>query len=187
MMNIKNTQLLTQIDWDNEIANEPILSDDEQGERLMDATMVWVIAEQTFSERNTMSEDYEKANVLRALQYFYGKFIYHHARYYDRDADVKQSLKDTIKLKGFFATMMKGKLPKSNMTFDTLKELEQIFIDIEQKRRTEEKKKDGGYPEAAEYFTEFGLELISNDCVSNHGDRDSVCFMYDDVRYMEYL
>lgn len=188
-MEFKNTNHLNQIDWDTEIANEPEMPMKEQINRYVNAMMVAAGVAVMFEKLLIQDggDTTKKSNTLRILQYFFAKGTYHDSRYHKRDADLRESTIGMRRVYPFYDDLMKLNLPKSNLTLEDLQLLEKDLIDSEERRRAEDKKKDGGYPEAAKYFTELGLELTDNSSADNCGDRDAVCFMYDDVRYMIYL
>ncbi len=188
-MKFINTGILDRVDWYKEIANEPELEQKEQINRASEAVMIWTMVEEQFSSMN-MKTDNEKANALRILQYFLGKFIYHHAIFYKRYEDTKdvtESINSLRRTNEFFFKLHDASLPPSVLPIDKIIDMGKMFQDIERKRKEKEKKLDGGYEEVAKYIKSFGEEPVDNSCVDECGDRDSVCFMYDGVRYMIYI
>lgn len=192
-----NTQILDQIDWEKEIANQPSVSDDEQATLFHDSVMVWCSIDD-FAKRQmeTMDEDHKKANLMRMLQYFYGKFIYNHGLFYKEkteDFDLKIEMNKYKKLKeDHTIIIMKKKfkkLPKSNLHLVEIIKLGMLLNESRKtaKKKAEEKFGSNDFEQAKEMFSKEGMEVTKPVNFRKEGDRDTVCVIYDGVPYHMYL
>lgn len=186
-MNLKNTKLLDQINWETEIASQkPCKTKDNQAKRLTNAALVWSFVQNTFSPNiSTSTEDFAQANLVRIHQYFYAKFVYNHSLYYDEKyIDFKELEKEYLEKHILKVLRTKfGKLPKSKLPFRELKKLDLIFTAHIQKKLDKDKNEDGGYEEVKRLVEKEGLKCIKPKGLGKEGDRDTVCTIYDSVRY----
>ena len=167
----------THVDWEKEIVEVPLKTKRGRLNRSLNATMTWAQIEGDFMMRFEESEDpQEKANILRMLQYFLGKFIFHHALIYDKEINWNDNF-DPL------AVLNTEGLPESKLPLSRIKQLEKLFHQHENKRRKEEKAKDGGYQEVKKMFEAHGLKVYKPKGLRKEGDRDTVCVKHDGVRY----
>ena len=190
-MEFVKTEILSQINWDKEIANETPVNRIAQTVRAKKALFVWMYIQDYFIKDFSTKAEHEKSNSLRILQYFYGKFIYHHSlvyKDYHKTLDITESLdgkRDINKL----SVIMKeyGELPKSKLPLKDIKKLESVFkqLVIKEEKRREQKRKenDGGYSEAKKLFEDLGLKVVKPKGIGKEHDRDTVCVVHDSVRY----
>jgi len=169
----------TQIDWDKEIAQTPIpkKGDHKPMSHAMKAFMEMkdMLFLNLFDDEK---EDWEKANVLRMMEYFYAKWLFLHHHYYkkgsieDMEAD---SLEGGQKLD----------LPKSNLPIEKIHELENAFyrsFDKSDKEKETEIEKE--YPKLVKHFKRRGLEVVKPDHWRICGDRDAFQLDYDGIPYL---
>lgn len=192
MIKFTNTQKLSQVDWDKEIANQPEVSSDAQASRASTAVQVWSLAQHYLKanvEKAIKDDDVKKSNLMRIHEYFYGKFVYHHALYYGKDCDLIETEKEFRRGDHPLVELRKqfGKLPKSKLPMKKIKELEYIFTSIVEAQRAERKAKDGGYEEVKTLIEQEGLKCVKPKGLRKEGDRDTVCTIHDGVRYHLYL
>ncbi len=184
----KNTKALNQVDWDSEIVDPKItdMTDEELASRASRAVMRYNLAMYHLDKGLLSKEAYVRANTLRMLQYFYGLFIYYHGAFYNKpkDSNVREFTPDMKKV-------MKehGKLERSTLPMEKIKEIQGVFDRILDKQKEEERKEfpDGGFEELQKLFKRCGLDVIESTCVSRHGDRDHGSVIHDGVEYVLYL
>lgn len=174
-----NTQLLTQINWNEEIANETFASEDDMYQRASEAVFNWTMIEDLINDHKSKS-DSVPANLVRMAEYFFGKFIYMNTMVYNKDGDVKDSLKQIpyiSKLKKEF-----GKIERSKLPIAKLREVEEMLSEVTRKRRAKEIPKDGYYEEGKQLLEKAGVEVFepSWHTVSKSSDRDEYHFKHED-------
>ena len=169
----------TQIDWDKEIAQTPIpkKGDHKPMSHAMNAFMEMkdMLFLNLFDDEK---EDWEKANSLRVMEYFYAKWLFLHHHYYKR-----------VSIEDMEADSLQGGqklgLPKSNLPIEKIHELEKMFYETfsdSDKKREEETEKE--YPKLVKHFKRRGLEVVKPDHWRICGDRDAFQLDYDGIPYL---
>ena len=167
----------THVDWDKEIEETPLKTDLGIARKSKNAVMTWVRLEPRLKEGfNKAEEAHVKANALRMIQYFLGKFLYHNARVYKREINWDDNYNPIKELD--VEGVVESKLPLSK-----IKEIEKMFHAKENERRKEKKEQDGGYSEIKEMFKRRGIKVYRPKGLRREGDRDTVAIKHDKVRY----
>ncbi len=190
-MKFLNTHLFTTINWEKEIATSK--RSKSTVEELSEAVMTYNILNATFSQKIKKDPEmtgFKKANALRMIEYFYAKFIYHHARYYDKgeDVDIKKLLKESKKTskllkEDFFQDLFKTD-EKPGVNLADIKKIGKVLYESWKSS----KPKVRTFEEALEMFRVAGLENPRKPLSHRQsGDRDVVETVHDGVRYNLYL
>lgn len=135
-----NANIFSQVDFQLEIIDDigSIASktgSDKLGKLASDAVFVWLIAEENFKVQIPLvTEQHIKANILRILQYFKLRAIYLNTVFYVNLGREHYDLKKQYKSNelGGFDTIIEakkkfGRVPKSNLPFSMLQELNVMF------------------------------------------------------------
>lgn len=190
MSKFTNTDVLDQVDWENEIATDENATDKQKIKNVTDSTFIYTMAMQYLKRQLETNPETLMPNVVRMLQYFYGKFIYHHETYYGRDCDVRKTLFDADRREpNELGVMMKEnpKLERSQLPLKLIKQVEGMFRKSVNEMHAEDRKNDGGYDEAKRLFEAEGIEVTRTLGGTSSGDRDIVHTKHDGVRYQLYL
>jgi hypothetical protein len=201
-MKVTNEDIYPHINWDLEIANEEKLEDEsEQAQRCSDAIFVMQQMKDTIHKQIEEAgvenmEDHTKANMMRMIEYFYCKFVYHHALVYNRHNKNPLDLKKNETENGYGEHMKHpvaelreklGETGESNVPLEMLTTLGDALAKDIRKQLDANKPKDGGFDEAKKMFEKEGLTVEKPIGLRKEGDRDTVCVVHDDIRYHLYM
>ena len=180
-----NTNVLDQINWEKEIDNQKPVSKDAQFKRLSEAVQTWVLVKENCAPKpDNLGEEHSRANLKRLHQYFYAKFLYHHALAYGRDLDLskRENTRDEDVI-DYLNRVLGDKLERSKVPLKTITDLQKMFVETIRQKDAEEKEKDGGYDEVKKLFQVQGLKCVKPKGLRKEEDRDTVCTVFDGVRY----
>jgi len=192
----KNTDIYPNVDWEKEIANEGELERDEHARRSSDSLFVMLqIKDSIDREIENIGvdgiEEHKKANMLRMVEYFYCKFVYHHAMFY-RKKELLDLLKTQKQYRRFDHPVLSikkkfGKTIESTVPVEDIQKLGEVIAESIREKRKKKEPADGGFEEAKEMFEKEGLIVEKPIGIGKENDRDTVCVIHDGIRYHLYL